>query len=138
MDVMCRPQELNAFLAGAHTDLGTITLLQQRGGGLYVCDRAGRWVFVPPVEHAIVVNVGDIMMRWSNDVLRSTPHAVMDDPRASGDEVPARHSMAYFCNPNRDAVVSCLPTCASAARPPAYEPIRAGDYLVQRVAALVS
>ena len=123
--------------AGAHTDLGTITLLHQRGGGLYVCDRDGDWIFVPPIEGAIIVNVGDVMMRWSNDVLRSTPHCVMDDPRVAGDEVPARFSMAYFCNPNRDTVIECLPTCTSDGNPPAYPPVRAGDYLVERVAALV-
>ena len=77
-------------------------------------------------------------MRWSNDVLRSTPHCVMDDPRVEGDAVPARYSIAYFCNPSKDTVVACLPTCASDERPPAYPPIKAGDYLVSRVAALVS
>ena len=123
--------------AGAHTDLGTITLLHQRGGGLYVCDRHGEWVFVPPLEGSIIVNVGDVMMRWSNNVLRSTPHCVMDDPRITGDEVPPRFSMAYFCNPNRDTLIECLPTCTSTARPPAYPPVRAGDYLIERVAALV-
>ena len=77
-------------------------------------------------------------MRWSNDVLRSTPHCVMDDPRVSADAVPARYSMAYFCNPNRDTLVECLPTCDSDESPPRYPPVRAGDYLVERVAALVS
>ena len=75
--------------------------------------RDGEWLFVPPVEGAIVVNVGDLLMRWSNDVLRSTPHCVMDDPRIVGDVVPARYSMAYFCNPSRDTLVECLPTCTS-------------------------
>ena len=65
--------------AGAHTDLGTITLLHQRGGGLYVLIATA--TFVPPLEGSIIVNVGDVMMRWSNNVLRSTPHCVMDDPR---------------------------------------------------------
>jgi isopenicillin N synthase-like dioxygenase len=123
--------------AGAHTDYGTITLLHQSGGGLYVCDANGEWVFVPPIDGSIIVNVGDIMMRWSNDVLRSTPHCVMDDPRVTGDETPARYSMAYFCNPNRDALIECLPTCSSDARPPLYPPVTAGDYIVERVAALV-
>ena len=115
--------------------------------------RDGEWLFVPPVEGAIVVNVGDLLMRWSNDVLRSTPHCVMDDPRtpmapeeggASGHDaeasvqLPPRYSMAYFCNPSRDTIVECLPTCASAERPPAYPPIRAADYLDQRVAAMMT
>ena len=123
--------------AGAHTDLGTITLLQQRGGGLYVCDRHGEWVFVPPVEGAVLVNVGDLLMRWSNDVLRSTPHCVMDDPRVDGRQVlPARYSIAYFCNPSKQTLVECLPTCATAERPPIYPPVTALDYLVSRVSAL--
>jgi len=124
--------------AGAHTDLGSITLLHQRGAGLYVCNRDGEWVFVPPVEGAIVVNVGDCLMRWSNDVLRSSPHAVMDGPAATGDAVPVRYSVAYFCNPNRETLVDCLPSCSSDDAPPAYPPVRAGDYLVARVAALVA
>ena len=89
-------------------------------------------------DRGFIVNVGDVMMRWSNDLLRSTPHCVMDDPAAIGDEVPARYSMAYFCNPNRETVIECLPTCSSDERPAAYPPIRAGDYLHQRVAALVA
>ena len=138
----CRRTQLSDDLggqkrAGAHTDYGTITLLHQSGGGLYVCDANGEWVFVPPIEGSIIVNVGDVMMRWSNDVLRSTPHCVMDDPRVVGNEVPARYSMAYFCNPNRDALIECLPMCSSEERPPLYPPVKAGDYLVERVAALV-
>ena len=69
--------------------------------------------------------------------MRSTPHCVMDDPRVGGDEVPERYSMAYFCNPNRETLIECLPTCTSEARPPAYPAVRAGDYLTERVAALV-
>ena len=65
--------EVGGQRAGAHTDLGTITLLHQRGGGLYVCDRDGDWIFVPPIEGAIIVNVGDVMMRWSNDVPVDAP-----------------------------------------------------------------
>lgn len=100
--------------------------------------RDGEWLFVPPVECAIVVNVGDLLMRWSNDVLRSTPHCVMDDPRIVGDVVPARYSMAYFCNPSRDTLVECLPTCTSNDLPPSYPPIRSDAYLVARVGALVA
>ena len=125
---------------GVHSDYGSITLLTQWAdqGGLEACRKDGEWVFVPPIEGSVIVNVGDCMMRWSNDVLRSTPHCVMDDPRVEGDAVPARYSIAYFCNPSKDTVVACLPTCASDERPPAYPPIKAGDYLVSRVAALVS
>ena len=125
---------------GVHSDYGSITLLTQWAdqGGLEAQRKDGQWVFVPPVEGGIIVNVADCMMRWSNDVLRSTPHCVLDDPRHKDSEVvPPRFSIAFFCNPNKETVVECLPGCATEENPPKYKPINAYDYITMRLAGTI-
>lgn len=72
-------------------------------------------------------------MRWSNNVLRSTPHRVLDDPRRKGEEIcPERYSIAFFCNPNKETMVECLPGCEGETGPK-FKPINAFDYLVSRL-----
>jgi isopenicillin N synthase-like dioxygenase len=82
------------------------------------------------------VNVGDLLARWSNDVLRSTLHRVVAPPaKKIGDNegiTPLRQSIAFFCNPNFSTTISCLPNCGRIAKYPA---INAGDYIVGRLAA---
>ena len=83
----------------------------------------------------IVVNVGDLLARWSNDVLQSTLHQVVA-PRTKGISdstglTPARQSIAFFCNPNFSAEISCLPNCGAVHK---YPPVNAGDYIVGRLA----
>ena len=74
------------------------------------------------------------MMRWSNDVLRSTPHCVLGDPRLPPGAVePERYSLVFFTNPSKDTVVECLPTCSSEESPPRYPPINAHEYVVGRI-----
>jgi len=114
--------------AGAHTDYGNVTILAVDGvAGLEVQTRDGRWVPAPLIEGAFVCNIGDCLMRWSNDIYVSTPHRVTN---AAGQE---RYSAAFFLDPNPDAVVACLPTCRSPERPPRYEPISGADYLKSRL-----
>ena len=74
-------------------------------GGLMVRDRSGRWLDAPVVPGAFVCNIGDCLMRWSNDVYVSTPHKVVSPPGKD------RYSVAFFLDPNPDAIVACLPTC---------------------------
>ncbi|MBV9824156.1 MAG: 2OG-Fe(II) oxygenase [Alphaproteobacteria bacterium] len=110
--------------AAEHTDYGTITILwQDHVGGLQVRNRAGAWVDAPPIEDSFVINIGDMLQRWSNDRFVSTPHRVVN---ASGRE---RYSIPVFYDPDYDAVVECLPHCASSENPAKYEPIVAGDYI---------
>jgi isopenicillin N synthase-like dioxygenase len=115
------------FRAGAHTDYGTLTILRQDAvGGLEVLDLGGRWVGVPPVPGAFVINIGDLMARWTNDRWRSTLHRVVDPAAAAA----RRQSMAYFQNANWSAAISCLPTCLEPGEKPRYRPVLAGPHLM--------
>lgn len=109
--------------AGAHTDYGSITLLMTDGEpGLQVRPRGQDWINVPHVEGAFVVNIGDCLMRWSNDVYVSTPHRVRAPRRR-------RRSIAFFMDPDPDAIISPLPGTGT----PKYPPITGADYLRSRL-----
>jgi isopenicillin N synthase-like dioxygenase len=113
--------------AGPHTDYGTLTILRQDAvGGLEVLGPGGDWVGVVPVPGAFVVNLGDLMARWTNDRWRSTLHRVVDPP---GSGQARRQSMPFFQNANWSAEISCLPTCLEAGEKPRYEPVLAGPHL---------
>jgi isopenicillin N synthase-like dioxygenase len=114
--------------AGIHSDYGDVTLLlTDEVGGLEVRKRDGEWIAAPHVDGAFVCNIGDCLMRWTNDVYVSTPHRVVN---RAGRE---RYSVAFFMDPNPDAEVACLPTCQGPDRPPRYEAISAADYLRSRL-----
>lgn len=119
--------------AGAHTDLGMLTILKNEAadGGLEVRDLDGRWHEAPPVEDGFIVNIGDLLMRWTNDRFRSTLHRV-GNPRSGGGA--RRLSIAYFVAPAYDALIECLPTCRTADAPPKYPPITVADYRNARFA----
>jgi len=113
--------------AGVHTDYGNVTLLAtDEVGGLMVQDRSGRWLDAPVIPNTFVCNIGDCLMRWSNDVYVSTPHKVVNPGKD-------RYSVAFFLDPNPDAVVACLPTCISADRPAKYAPITGAEFLRSRL-----
>jgi isopenicillin N synthase-like dioxygenase len=115
-------------LSAPHTDYGCLTLLAQHGvEGLEVRDPAGDWIAAPPRPDTFLLNLGDLMPRWSNGRFRSTPHRVVN---RSG---RARHSIAYFFDPGMDAVIECLPTCSGPAAPPRHAAMRYGDYLMERL-----
>jgi isopenicillin N synthase-like dioxygenase len=114
--------------AGPHTDYGGITLLAQDGTeGLEVRRRDGAWIAVAPVAGSFVCNIGDAMMRWTNDEYVSNAHRVVN---RSGRE---RYSCAFFCEPNPDAEIACIPACASPANPAKYPPIAFADFLRSRL-----
>ena len=111
--------------AGEHTDYGNVTLLKTDGvAGLQVRNRAGQWIDAPDLPGAFVCNIGDCLMRWSNDTYQSTPHRV----RAPQQE---RYSVAFFLEVDPDAVVD--PKDLFADQTAKYPPITCGEYLAQRL-----
>ncbi len=118
--------------AGAHTDYGSLTILlpQAGSGGLQIVDPSGDWVDVPPVPGAFVINIGDLMARWTNDRWVSTLHRVVNP---EGDAAKARRqSFAFFHQPNWDQEIVCLPTCLAPGETPKFEPVRSGPYLMSK------
>ncbi|GAA5852979.1 hypothetical protein JCM8547_004755 [Rhodosporidiobolus lusitaniae] len=118
---------------GAHTDFGTVTCLwQDDTGGLEIEGPDGQWVPVVPKKDSFVINLGDVLARWSNDRLKSTIHRAVLPKLKEGEDPNAltktRRSVAYFCNPNPDALISCIPGLENADGTTKYEPVRAGDF----------
>src|SRR3981189_1998559 len=114
--------------AGVHPGYGNVTLLATDAvGGLMIRDRSGRWLDAPVVPGALVCNIGDCLMWWPNDVYVATPPKVVSPSAAD------RYSVAFFLDPNPDAVVECLPTCTSPERPPKYNPITGPAFLRSRL-----
>jgi isopenicillin N synthase-like dioxygenase len=112
---------------GAHTDYGSITLLYRFDdiSALQIYDKKDSvWVTVPLVENSIVLNVADMFARWSNDILKSTPHRVVNV-----DMDRTRYSMPYFVDPGRDVIIKNLTS-----QPDKYPPISAYEYLKWRLA----
>lgn len=122
----------------AHSDWGSITMLfQDDCGGLQVEDPAapGTFVDATPLKRALVMNVGDLLMRWSNDYLKSTLHRVTVPPlqAAGGDGrkklmTRARYSIPYFVSPDSKSVIECLPACSTVENPAKYPPVVQEDY----------
>ena len=114
--------------AGEHTDYGNLTLLATGDvGGLEVRARDGEWIEAPVVPGAFIVNIGDCLMRWTNDIYVSTPHRVVN--RSARE----RYSIAFFYDPNPNAIVATIPSCLRPGERVRYSPILAADYLKQRL-----
>ena len=125
------PPEDGQLRAGAHTDYGTLTILRQELGraGLQVRDdKTDSWVDIPPTAGALVINIGDLMARWTNDRWTSTLHRVIN-PDAGSDVSTRRQSMPFFHNANYSALIECLPSVLAAGEAPKYEPVLAGPHL---------
>lgn len=117
--------------AGAHTDYGSLTILLPQAGsrGLEIIAPSGEWTPVPPVPGAFVINIGDLMARWTNDRWVSTVHRVVNPPAEEGGQ-DRRQSMAFFHQPNWHAEIRVLDVCLAAGEAPKYEPVLSGPYLM--------
>ncbi|MCS6766108.1 MAG: isopenicillin N synthase family oxygenase [Candidatus Protistobacter heckmanni] len=117
--------EFNQLGCGAHTDWGAFTLLlQDDAGGLEVCDAAGRWITAAPIPGTLLINLGDMMPRWTNGLYHSNLHRVKN-------KNPHRHrySIPYFYDPNFYAKVECLPTMLGAGETPLFAPCTVGEHI---------
>jgi len=116
--------------ASAHSDYGSLTVVLPDGPGLQV-QYEGQWIAVPDVPDGFVVNLGDLMMQWTNDRWVSTLHRVVNPALDSLDN-RRRQSLVFFHQPNYDAMITCLPGCKPAGQPDKYPPISSGDHLLSK------
>ena len=127
------PPEPGQLRAGAHSDYGSLTILLQDDapGGLQVRGLDGAWHDVPAVPGTFVVNIGDLMARWTNDRWRSTLHRVVNPP-PDAEGSTRRQSIAFFHQPNWSAEIACLRSCLEPGEAPKYPPTRSGPHLMSK------
>ncbi|XP_029909349.1 UPF0676 protein C1494.01-like [Myripristis murdjan] len=109
---------------GEHSDYGSITLLfQSHEGGLQVLSRSGEYISAPSIPGTVLVNIADLMQRWTSDLFVSSVHRVLLPP--AGDCI-TRQSLAFFVHPDTDALITCIDGSNK------YPPVKSGDYLTER------
>ena len=119
---------------GAHTDFGSLTILafNDAPGGLQAQMPDGSWLDVRPGPGQLVVNLGDMMQRWTNDRWKSTVHRVVNPPAERRGE-SRRQTIGYFLHPNYDAEIDCLEGCCGPGNPAKYPRIMAGDHMREKL-----
>lgn len=123
----------DAVRAAEHEDINLITLLMGASAdGLEILDKQGQWIAVTALPEQIVVNVGDMLQRLSNNRLRSTTHRVVNPPKEKWGE--SRFSIPFFLHPRSDMPLNARLTCIDDNHPKAYADITAGAYLEERLA----
>ena len=125
------PPRAKQLRGGEHSDYTAFTILWQEripSVGLQARGLGGEWLDVPAIDNTMVINIGDSLMRWTNDKWISTQHRVVNPPF----EIAREHdrlSLVYFVQPNYDAEIKCIDSCQSADEPAKYPPVLNGDYL---------
>lgn len=122
----------DAIRAGEHEDINLITLLVGASAdGLEVLNKKGEYIPVTEVENHIVVNVGDMLQRLTNDRLKSTTHRVVNPPQEKWAQ--PRFSIPFFLHPRPEVSLAALPSCISPSNPKKYEDCTANEFLMQRL-----
>jgi isopenicillin N synthase-like dioxygenase len=127
------PPKQGQLRAGAHSDYGSLTILisEAAPGGLEIYTPNGEWQAVPIVPGAFIVNIGDLMARWTNDHWVSTLHRVVNPPPGANGST-RRQSIAFFHQPNWEAEIACLHTCLAPGESARYPPVRSGQHLMEK------
>lgn len=124
------PNDPTALGIGAHTDIECFTILCQGTiPALQILNSEGEWIQAPPIPGTFVVNIGDMLARWTNDRFISTVHRVWN---ITGEE---RYSIPFFFGVDYDATIETLASCLEEGQVSKYEPVVAGDYVYGRLAA---
>jgi isopenicillin N synthase-like dioxygenase len=129
-----QPPRAKQLRGGEHSDYTAFTILWQERTpslGLQARGTDGEWIDVPAIDDTLVVNIGDSLMRWTNDKWISTQHRVVNPPFEIGRDHD-RLSLVYFVQPNYDAEIKCIESCQSADEPAKYPPVLNGDYLFSK------
>lgn len=122
----------SAVRAAEHEDINLITLLMGASAeGLEVLNKQNQWVAITALPDQLVVNVGDMLQRLTNNVLKSTTHRVVNPPREKWGT--SRFSIPFFLHPKSGMRLDCLADCVTEQNPLHYEPITAGEYLDERL-----
>lgn len=117
------------IVCGAHSDYGYLTILRQdQIGGLQVFNKQGKWQDARPIDKTFIVNIGDLMQRWTNNVYTSTKHRVINT-----NSKQSRYSIPFFVEPNYHTVISSLKSCINEKNPAQYEDIISGDWINKRL-----
>ena len=101
--------------------------------GVQVKNTSGEWIDADPIPGTLVVNLGDMMARWTNDRWTSTLHRVAN-PTALGAWESRRQSIGFFAHPDFDARIECVPTCLTPGQAPLYPPVTAGEHIALKIA----
>ncbi|CEH19464.1 2og-fe oxygenase [Ceraceosorus bombacis] len=118
---------------GAHTDFGIVTVLwADQVRGLQVLDAQGSWHDVSPMEGALLINLGDLTARWTNERWTSTLHRVKP-PILENGTVERRRSAAYFHDGNAEALITTIPSTIAEGQAPLYDPITVGDHIAAKL-----
>ncbi len=124
-----------AVRAAAHGDINLITLLMgAQGKGLQVQNHSGEWLDAMAQPDELMINVGDMLSRHTNNKLKSTIHQVVNPPRELWNT--SRYSIPFFMHPVSDMKLDCLELCIDENNPKKFENITAGDYLNERLVEL--
>ncbi len=128
------PPQPGQLRAGAHTDFGAMTILAMTDalGGLEARAADGSWTPVTARPGEVVINIGDLMARWTNDRWRSTLHRVVNPPGLSM-ATSERQSIGFFVHPDYDARVACIGSCLAQGETPRYPPITAGRHIKMKI-----